>query len=269
MGKEEIIKIHYSEDNKRKEIALDIHSILYVSMKGNNAFIHVSSGDVYQTRMRFSEFEKRLGANFIRLSRGCLASAMAIHSITDKVNLSNGETLDYVAIRKNEILEKIQERQEAVIRSFKGMELLSTVEQYRQHYQVFDKMPFAFADIEMVFDKEYRAIDWIFCYGNPALAELEKIPLEKLIGSRFGSLFPNMDAKWLRNYERATLYGETLKIIDYSPEIDAYLEVVCFPTFEGHCGCILLDISKLHFFRESSQTDKAMALFLDKMLRGI
>ena len=32
-----------------------------------------------------------------------------------------------------------------------------------------------------------------------------------------GSLFSNMDSKWLRSYERAALYGETLKIIDYSP----------------------------------------------------
>ena len=87
---------------------------------------------------------------------------------------------------------------------------------------IFD-IPFAFADIEMVFDGECRAIDWVFRYGNPALAQLEKMPLEKLIGNSFGNLFPNMDTKWLRSYERATLFGETLQIIDHSPDIDAYL----------------------------------------------
>ena len=50
-------------------------------------------------------------------------------------------------------------------------------------------------DIEMVFDEEKRAVDWIFRYGNPELARLEKLPLDRLIGNSFGSLFSNMDSK--------------------------------------------------------------------------
>ena len=42
-----------------------------------------------------------------------------------------------------------------------------------------------------------------------------------------------MDAKWLRVYERTALYGETLEITDYSPEIDTELKIVRFPTFPG------------------------------------
>ena len=105
-------------------------------------------------------------------------------------------------------------------------------------------MPFAFTDIEMVFDEERHAVDWIFRYGNQALANLEKYPLEQLIGASFGSIFANMDSKWLRSYERSVLYGEILEIVDFSPEIDTYLKVISFPTFPGHCGCILFDVSK-------------------------
>ena len=91
----------------------------------------------------------------------------------------------------------------------------------------------------MIFDEESNALDWIFRYGNKALAELEMYPLKKLIGSSFGSLFENMDSKWLRFYEKVALYGEVLEINDYSPEIGENLKVICFPTFRGHCGCIL------------------------------
>ena len=35
--------------------------------------------------------------------------------------------------------------------------------------------------------------------------------------------------------------GEALALTDYSPEIDTYLKVICFPTFPGHCGFILPD----------------------------
>ena len=142
---------------------------------------------------------------------------------------------------------------------------LTTQEDYRAYFRVFDTMPFAFADIEMVFDEQNCAVDWIFRYGNPALAQLEKLPLETMIGASFGSLFSNMDSKWLRSYERSALYGETLEIIDYSPEIDTYIKVISFPTFPGHCGCILFDISSIRFGNTLSPTEKAMVLYLSRL----
>ena len=70
-----------------------------------------------------------------------------------------------------------------------------TAEEYRKYYKICDALPFAFTDIEMVFNEEKKAVDWIFRYGNEALATLEKLPLDKMIGSSFSSLFSNMDAK--------------------------------------------------------------------------
>lgn len=254
--------------SNKQEIVLNISQILYVQMKGNIAFLHSSDGSVYPARLTLMELEAALGGNFIKVKRGCLVSVLAIHSITDQVNLSNGESLNYVVRNKKELLAKLHEKQQDMIRGFDADEFPATAEQYRTHYRLFDALPFAFADIEMVFDSGCRAIDWVFRYGNPALAKLEKLPLEKLIGSSFGSLFPNMDSKWLRSYERATLFGETLQIIDYSPEIDTYLEVICFPTFKGHCGCMLFDISKIKSFRKTTDTEKALAMYFEKLAKG-
>ena len=61
-----------------------------------------------------------------------------------------------------------------------------------------------------------------------------------------------MDAKWLHVYERANLYGETLEIMDYSPEIDTNLKIICFPTFPGHCGCILFNADKMKSISEKN-----------------
>ena len=97
------------------------------------------------------------------------------------------------------------------------------------------------------------------------IIELLITPPAKSIGSSFGSLFSNMDSKWLHSYERATLYGEMLEIIDYSPEIDTYLKVICFPTFKGHCGCILFDISEIEFTKNSSDAEKALMLYFGKL----
>lgn len=242
--------------SNRKKIVLSISTILYVLMTGKNAEIHVSGGKVYKTRMTLSELEEKLTERFIKIHRGCIVSTMAIHNITDTINLSNGEVLEYTLRKKNWIIKQFQSMQKHMISSFANEGIPITAEEYRKYYSSFENLPFAFTDIEMIFNEESHAIDWIFRYGNPALAKLEKLPLERLINSSFSSLFSNMDSKWLQSYERATLYGEILEIIDYSPEINTYLKVICFPTFKGHCGCILLNIEEIKFAQNSSDTEK-------------
>lgn len=252
--------------SNRKKIVLNINSILYIIMTGKNAEIHISKDEIYKTRMSFGEIESKLDDSFIKVNRGCIVSARAIHNITDNVNLNNGESLVYTVRKKKEIINQIHQIQKNIIDSFSDKNILSTEEDYKKYYSSFENMPFAFTDIEMIFDKEKHAIDWIFRYGNSALAKLEKTPLEKLIGNSFGSIFSNMDSKWLKSYERATLYGETLEIVDYSPEIDTYLKVICFPTFKGHCGCILFDISNIKYTQNSNDSQKCLMMYLGDLI---
>lgn len=249
----------------RRNVAIGIDRILYIIMISRNAEIHVSDGSVYKTRMTFKELEEKAGDGFVKIHRGCLVSARAIHDITDRVYLSNGEALEYAVQKKSEIIEMFRSKLKSIIGSFDVNGIPTTDEEFRKHYACFDDLPVAFTDIEMIFDDERRAVDWIFRYANAALARLEKLPIEKLIGSSFGSLFANMDTKWLRSYERAALYGETAEIIDYSPEIDTYLKVICFPTFKGHCGCILSDISEMKIARSSGGSEQALMLYIGKL----
>lgn len=247
----------------KEEVELDIRSILYIEMKRNYAELHVSQDEIYKTRMTMTELQERLKDEFILVHRSTLVAAKAIHEVGDKIYLSNGEALDYVVRKRKAIREQLWEKQKRLIGSFAAEEIPRTEEEYRGYYRSFEHMPFAFTDIEMVFDEKKHAVDWIFRYGNEALAKLEKLSLEQMIGKSFGTLFSNMDSKWLRSYERATLYGEKLEIIDYSPEIDTYLKVICFPTFQGHCGCILFDVAEIEFTRNSNDAEKALLLYLN------
>ena len=247
--------------SNKKKVVLNISTILYVMMNGNIAEIHVAGGTVYKARMTFSELEKDIGSSFIKIHRGGLVSAKAIHEITDRICLNNGEMLVYTTRKKAQILEQFHSIQKRLINSFSHAGIPESFEEYKAYFSSFEKMPFAFTDIELIFNDKIQAVNWIFRYGNQALADLERVPLERLIGHAFGSVFPNMDSKWLRAYERATLYGETLEIIDYSPEIDTYLKVICFPTFTGHCGCILFNIADIKFTKNSSDAEKALMLY--------
>ena len=104
--------------SKKRKVVLNISTILYVLMVGNNAEIHISGDMVYETRMTLGELEKKLGEGFIKVHRGCLVSAMAIHDITDTINLSNGESLTYTVRKKSEIIEQFQKKQKNIIDSF-------------------------------------------------------------------------------------------------------------------------------------------------------
>ena len=112
--------------SNRKKIVLGVNKILYVIMVGNNAEIHVSMGKTYETRMSLSEIEKSLGDGFVKVHRGCLVSAMAIHDITDMINLSNGENLEYAIRKKKEIIEQLHLKQKRIIDSFSGRGIPTT-----------------------------------------------------------------------------------------------------------------------------------------------
>lgn len=247
-----------------RPVTLDISSILYVEMEKNYANVHLSKDEIYRTRTTMVKLAPLLGEGFLFVRHGCLVSVIAIYCITDKVYLVNGESLEYTEYNKAAIRREFAERKGQLLRSL--AEQPEPERDYLAHYRVFDTLPIAFADIEMIFDEEDNAIDWIFCYGNPALAELERVDLDRLLGNTFSSVFPDMDKKWLRSYERAVLFGETLNIVDYSPEIDTKLNILCFPTFTGHCGCILMDIDKMHFFRAATSTENAIATYVTKLL---
>lgn len=221
--------------------SVPLNRAMYARMDRNYATIVLTDGTAHRVRVTMEALEKRLGSEFMKPRRGTLVSARAIRDIGDTVNLINGERLKYVNRTGPKLAHQLWQLRRIM---FDSGGLVSPQE-YRAHYLAFENIPYAFADIEMVFDETSSAVDWVFRYGNPALAELEKCPLEKLIGSSFGSIMENMDAKWLRVYERCALFEEVMELVDYSPEIDTYLKVNCFPTFPGHCGCILSDVSKI------------------------
>ena len=175
---------------------ISVGSILYIVMEGKSAEIHLSDGKIHKTRMTFATLEEMLGDGFIKAHRGCIVSAMAIHEISDMIDLVNGEKLEYARRRKNAIIESLQTSRKRIIKGLDHDGVPDTEEQYHDYYRSFDAMPFAFTDIEMIFNDECKAVDWIFRYANEALARLEKLPLEKLTSRSFGTLFSNMDAKW-------------------------------------------------------------------------
>ena len=247
--------------SNRRHIRLSAEGILYIQLVNRRSVICASNGRTYETYTTIDELAQLLGSGFIRVDRASLVSAKSVHAIGKQIELINGEMLSFTRRRKREIKEQLCAGRRQIMQSLSDSDAPATREAYQRHYAGYDSAPFAFTDIEMVFNEKRAAVDWIFRYGNEALARLEKTPLEQLIDRSFGSVFPNMDAKWLRAYERAALFGETLEIIDYSPEIDTDLKIICFPTFTGHCGCILFNQAEIQTVNRAAEPRRDATVF--------
>lgn len=255
----------------KKMTQIDVCSIVYILMKGNVAYIHLFNDEIVQTKTTLVKIEKMLGSAldaFIKIKRGCLVSVVAIHNVTDKVYLCNSEELAYATNARAKINAELEKKRRELILSFGNEVIPKTAEEYSEYYHAFDILPVAFVDMELIFDESSHRLDWVMRYGNPALAELEKLPLETLIGGRFSELFPELDERWLKTYEWTTLFGEMLQNVDYWKEIDATLKVICFPTFKGHCGCLLFNADNIIFSYNPSGTERAIGSLVGKLLNA-
>ena len=125
-----------------------------------------------------------LGSGFIRADRATLVSIKGIHAIGKEIELVNGETLYYSCRKKRELKEQLRAGRRQIAQSLSDSDAPTTQEEYQRHYASYDSAPFAFTDIEMVFNEERAAVDWIFRYGNEALervlAELAEIAFADL-----------------------------------------------------------------------------------------
>lgn len=124
--------------HERKKIMLNIDNILYVIKVGKTAEIHLSGGTVYRVRMTLGDLEAKLGDEFVKIHRGCVVSAMAVHDVTDQVNLSNGEALEYAKRKKKAIIQQLVSNKKNIISRLSGSGIPESEVEYRKYYESID-----------------------------------------------------------------------------------------------------------------------------------
>ena len=150
--------------SNRRHINLLTEDILYIQLSGRQSIIHFSDGRTYETYATIHELENMLGSGFIRADRATLVSIKGIHDIGKEIELVNGETLYYSCRKKRELKEQLRAGRRQIAQSLSDSDAPTTQEEYQRHYASYDSAPFAFTDIEMVFNEERAAVDWIFRY---------------------------------------------------------------------------------------------------------
>lgn len=174
----------------RTKIAIRCSDILYVIMSDDYCRIHMFDGNVYCCRMTLKELKKQLNEEFMEVKRGCMVAVSAISDIGDRILLSNGEKICYTKRKKKVLREELQKNQELIIAKISKKKLPLTAEEYRKYYKICDALPFAFTDIEMVFNEEKKAVGldlplWERSAGCPGKAALRQDDRKFLFQSFF------------------------------------------------------------------------------------
>ena len=127
-----------------------------------------------------------------------------------------------------------------------------------------DYNPHAFCLIRVELDEQGQPEDWTFIYCNDALARLEGVPKEQLLGHRFYEIFPNGSRHWLKPYYKAAYENTPSSYDEISEEIGQYLHVDAFPAGErGVCACVLRDIKEE--FEEQALRNAEYAQTVEKL----
>ena len=88
--------------------------------------------------MTLKQIREQLGDGFLLVNRSTLVSARAVHEVSDKIYLSNGEALDYVVRKKKEVKSELREIQKKIIGSFAGEDVPKNDEEYCRYYSGFE-----------------------------------------------------------------------------------------------------------------------------------
>ena len=105
-----------------------------------------------------------------------------------------------------------------------------------------------YCTLQVELDDAGRPVDLICVQANEELAQIEGIPLEKLVEHRFSEVFPNVDSRWLEFCYEAAYKGKTLGADNISEANGMYMHAEAYPTDRiGYCACVIHDIKESIF----------------------
>ncbi|WP_445302141.1 PAS domain-containing protein [Microcoleus sp. LAD1_D3] len=128
-------------------------------------------------------------------------------------------------------------------------EQIQTADRLRQSEEryrtLFESIGDGFCVIEMLFDKDDRAIDYRFLEVNPSFEQ--QSGLVQAVGKRMLELAPDHEKHWFEIYGRIAITGEPLQFENYAKALNRWFEVYACRTGEAQArkvAIVFKDISE-------------------------
>lgn len=170
--------------------------------------------------------EIRVGTGEAR-ERILLASAQPLYdgaagAILGAVVSMHDVTAERQAAIANELAVREQARREAAEQA--ADRLRASDERYRR---LFDTMDEGFCVIELIFDEEGRAQDFIYLEANPTF--YRHTELHEVVGRRMRELVPKPNLQWLEVYAQVSRSGQPQRLLHEVPELERCFDVSITP----------------------------------------
>lgn len=234
----------------RHMMQIPASSIIYASVTDKLCKIHLDNGDTLSLFITISELLEKLGEeDFLRVSRSSMVAYTAVESVNqEEIILYGGVRIPYSRSRRREIMDKARNCMERQV-VCRDMNRAVGELDFVHGFSFWEEVPIGFGVLEFVADCTGRFSDFIFRYVNRALAELEGVTVDALINCAYGQIFKEAHNKRLAIYSKVAFMGDTVELIDYSPELGKELLILCYQPAYGYCACIVCDATDKYYLQ--------------------
>ena len=108
-------------------------------------------------------------------------------------------------------------------------EVEQKLEQAEKDYlQIFESMTDMFKVIELIYDKNNKAVDWYYRQVNPAFEKLVHKSHSELIDQKVKTVFGTVEDYWLEIYAKVDKTGAAIRFENYSKEVDKHFNILAW-----------------------------------------
>ncbi|MGO8805296.1 MAG: ATP-binding protein, partial [Candidatus Bathyarchaeia archaeon] len=164
--------------------------------------------------------------------------------IKDELGNVAGVVLVFHDIFERKIMEKKLEEYQKHLEDLVETRSLSLKESEEKYRTLFDSIDEGFCIIEMVFDPEYRPLDYRFLEVNASFER--QTGMHEAKGKLMRSFAPNHEAYWFEIYGKVALTGQPVRFTNEAKALSRYYDVYAFPVGEEKIrkvGILFNDIS--------------------------
>ena len=114
----------------------------------------------------------------------------------------------------------------------------------KDYTQIFESMTDMFMVIELVYDKNNKAVDWYYRQVNPAHEKLVNKSKSEMIGQTAKTLFGTVEDYWLETYDMVDKSGTAIRFENYSKQVNKYFNILAWKIRPHTIAVLFSDVTE-------------------------
>ena len=110
--------------------------------------------------------------------------------------------------------------------------------------QIFESMTDMFMVIELVYDKNNKAVDWYYRQVNPAHEKLVNKSKSEMIDQTAKTLFGTIEDYWLETYDMVDKSGTAIRFENYSKQVNKYFNILAWKIRPHTIAVLFSDVTE-------------------------